>query len=98
VLSFFDRFGPIYRMQGDGSRTELLRRGARHFDLSQVVAAGELAIAAMAAETPLPAPFYVQGDAVPGTGVTYFQAALPIERAASTTQAATQPATRDGPE
>jgi hypothetical protein len=92
VLSFYDRLSPMYK--AGGGRTDLLRRGARHMDLSQLVASGDLAITGIANGTPLPVPFYVQGDPVPGSGVTYFQAVLPIDRTVPTTQ----PTTQEGPE
>src|SRR5690606_28786330 len=91
VLSFFDRFSPMQRTPERTSRVDLLRRGARGMDLSPVVAAGDLAIAGIADQTPLPIPLLVQGDTVEGTGVTFYQAVLPIDRTAPTTQPSTQP-------
>ncbi len=96
LLSFFDRFGPMsMRTTGPSAiRFDLLRRGARDLDLSQLVAAGRLAICALADDPSLPMPFYVQGKTVAGRGTTFYQGSIAIEQVAPTTQSVIQPASQ----
>lgn len=99
VLTFFDRLPPEKKQADTGgfigmaggvrtnTRTEMLRYGGRHLDLSHLLAAGQLVIVAQAeadgqtSQNPLPLPLYVDGDdAVSGTGTTLYQFALPLDR------------------
>lgn len=99
ALSFFDRlplqisrdqsFGQAVR----GSRSDLLRRGARMLDLSQVIAAGNMVILAEASG-PLPMPLFVAGEQVSGSGLNLYQFVIPLDRSAMkpTTAPSTQEA------
>jgi hypothetical protein len=86
MLSFFDRLGPSKADKANGvGRVELLRQGARDFDLSQAVEAGKLAIVARAAPnaqtiSPLPEPMSVNGAPIAGEGRVLYQFVLPIDR------------------
>ncbi len=79
LLSLYDRIAPI-RSTPQFQRSELLRRDARWLDMSDVVAAGGLAIFAVARDVPLPAPLLVEGETPEGRGDIIYQAVLPIER------------------
>lgn len=89
MLSFFDRLGPSRADKSNSqSRVELLRQGARDFDLSPAVEAGKLAIVATAAASdqsaaPLPETLTVNGAQVAGDGRVLYQFVLPIDRSAA---------------
>lgn len=97
MLSIYDRLKPPANTKDSGRRFELLRRGARHLDLSHIVAAGDLLVLA---ETggPLPFPMEVEGDPLGGTGTTYYQFVVLVDRSEQqeaedpVTQPSTQPA------
>jgi hypothetical protein len=110
MLSLFDRIRPQENTSGingfNSDRVEVVRRAAREFDLSGLVASGQLVILATGgkpgaiASSPLPFPMEVQGDRVTGSGTTFYQFALPLARnelpppwAKPEDTAATQPAT-----
>lgn len=91
MLSLFDRIRPQENSPGSQNtfntdRVEVLRRAAREFDVSGLVASGQLVILATGgkpgaiASSPLPFPMDVQGDRVTGTGTTFYQFALPLAR------------------
>ncbi|HEX4124982.1 MAG TPA: hypothetical protein VHY37_09685 [Tepidisphaeraceae bacterium] len=86
MLSFFDRLGPSRADKANSqARVELLRQGARDFDLSPAVEAGKLAIVAAAAASdqsaaPLPEPMTVNGSPIAGDGRVLYQFVLPIDR------------------
>jgi hypothetical protein len=85
MLSLFDRLPPMRNstQPGQGARVELLRRGARHLDVSAAVAAGQLVVLAESeANAPLPIPLEVEGDAVTGRGRVFYQFVLPLDRSA----------------
>jgi hypothetical protein len=110
ILSFFDRI-PVSRNrsrqqpQYEHDRVDFLRRGLRHLDLSPAISGGKMAIIAVCTSEnePLPFPLEVQGDAIAGKGVVYYQFIIPVDRSAvlkdptqATTQPATAPATQKG--
>lgn len=103
MLSLFDRMTPqpIRSGSGEDSRSELLRRGARRWDMSNVVAAGGLVVLAQAAgepgTVPLPFPLEVEGDRVSGAGTVFYQFALPLDHSKVPTlpESTTQPAQSD---
>src|SRR5205085_2752017 len=80
MLSLFDRLPPVKSGQ-QADRFEIRRRGARRFDVSHAVGAGALIVLAQAT-TPLPVPLTVEGDKPEGTGTTFYQYVLPIDRSA----------------
>lgn len=86
MLTLFDRLPPIRVQQGTATgRFELLRRGARHLDLSPALAAGGVVVMATAQEpggaaSPLPIGLKVEGDAVAGAGKTVYQFVVPTVR------------------
>jgi hypothetical protein len=89
MLSLYDRLEPQKNDRQDMSRerVEFLRRAARDWDVSEQVAAGQLVILAQAGkpgvssgESPLPFPMEVEGDRVTGTGSTFYQFSLPLDR------------------
>lgn len=83
MLTFFSRLPPVaadsVRRE---ARIELLRRGARHLDLSPALAAGNVVVIGEAFDQPLPLPLTVQGDEVPGNGRVLYQFVLPAVRKA----------------
>jgi hypothetical protein len=81
MLSFFCRLPPAQNSPQSLDRFELLRRNARHFDISQAVSAGALVVLAESRE-PLPIPLLVNGDRIGGEGTTYYQFVLPLDRSA----------------
>lgn len=83
MLTFFSRLPPAAANAGRlQARIELLRRGARHLDLSPALAAGSVVVIAEAFDQPLPLPLTVQGDEVPGNGRVLYQFVLPTVRKA----------------
>lgn len=94
LLSLYDRLIPTRADERRG-RSEILRRDARELDMSNVVAAGQLAIVAVAQSVPLPMPLHVEGEAVAGEGDIIYQAVVPIDRSVLSAQATTQPAEED---
>jgi hypothetical protein len=107
VTSLYDRVAPV-KNTGKGNdnkrdRYDLKRLGIRKIDMSQSVAAGGLVILAQDAandadgkqSSPLPYPLEVDGEKLAGTGVTFYQFALPLARVAPppTTQPTSQPTT-----
>lgn len=82
VLSFFDRLPPSKNDAATDFRAlTLLRRGARHMNLSAALAAGELVVVAQADKRPLPYTLEVNGNKTPGEGTVFYQFAFPIEHA-----------------
>jgi hypothetical protein len=98
MMSLFGRLvPPKNKSLGNGryeqDRYELMRRGARFMDLSQVLSSGSLLVLAQTANRngPLPFPIEVQGIAVQGQGTTLFQLVIPMDHGKlelSTTQQA----------
>lgn len=88
MLSLYDRLTPQTNdEQTSRERVEILRRAARDWDVSEQVAAGQLVILAQAgkpgvssSESPLPFPMEVDGDRVSGTGSTFYQFSVPLDR------------------
>jgi hypothetical protein len=91
MLSLFDRVRPQENSSAalngfSNDRVEVVRRAAREFDVSGLVASGQLVILATGgkpgaiAASPLPFPMEVQGDRVTGSGTTFYQFALPLAR------------------
>lgn len=88
MLSLYDRLEPQKNdEQNSRERIEILRRAARDWDVSEQVAAGQLVILAQAGkpgvslgQSPLPFPMEVEGERVTGTGSTFYQFALPLDR------------------
>jgi hypothetical protein len=79
VMTLFDRIPPGKNDKSMSySRPELLRRGGRELDMSQLVAAGNLVILAEVDNAPLPFPMDVEGDRMKGEGRVYYQATLPL--------------------
>jgi hypothetical protein len=102
MLSLFDRLPvmlndreDVYRQRFKSNRKDLLRRGARFLDLSQVVSGGQLVVLAMA-DGPLPIPVEVEGERIDGEGTLLYQIVLPLDRQAfenPTTQPSATPGT-----
>ena len=82
LMAFFDRVGPQPHQNDGQHRWEVLRRGGRDLNASQLVASGRLVILAEASESPLPLPLDVNGDRTPGEGLTLYEIALPLDRSA----------------
>jgi hypothetical protein len=85
MLSLFQRVAPAQNVTGT-DRVEVLRRNAREFDVSDLVAAGQLVILATAGapgaidHSPLPYPLDAEGDRMLGSGTTFYQFAMPLDR------------------
>ena len=88
LTSLYERVPISKKYTSANSRYDLLRRGARHFDMSQSMAAGELVILAQDADnelngkalSKLPFPLEVDHDVVTGEGTTFYQITLPLTR------------------
>jgi hypothetical protein len=99
LLSFYDRLPVAQNVKGEqNSRFDYFRKGVRHLDMSASISAGNMAVIAVAdnREEPLPFPLRVQGDAIQGKGVVYYQFVLPVDRSVAvkaepTTKPTTQP-------
>jgi hypothetical protein len=79
VMTLFDRIPPVKNDPATRySRPELLRRGGREMDMSQLVAAGNLVILAEVDNAPLPFPLDVEGERMKGEGRVFYQATLPM--------------------
>jgi hypothetical protein len=102
MMSLFQRLPPVPNgwrdaNKNDVDRVDLLRRGGRYLDCSNVIAAGNLLVLAEADDDrgksppPLPFPLTVWGAKVEGKGVVYYQFGVPLERIPA--PPATRPAT-----
>ncbi len=99
MTSLFDRLPVVKRYQNE-DRYDLQHRGVRRFDMSPSIAAGDLVILAQDAannsngkpQSALPFPAEIDHDVITGTGVTFYQVALPMTRVMPAP--ATQPTTR----
>lgn len=82
ISSLYERLGPIKNTPGNNDRVEVLRRGARELDISHTVGAGNLVVLAQTARdaSPLPFPLAVNGSKIDGTGTTFYQFVLPLDR------------------
>lgn len=103
LLSFFDRIpvGQNERAQNARlDRVDVLRRGARYYDLSSAISGGNVVVTSVADSDsePLPFPLEVQGDRMDKSGskgIVYYQFVLPVDRSAvAKPPPATQPTTR----
>jgi hypothetical protein len=94
LVSLYERL-PVLKQALDRSgnpdgpaRMDLRRRGSRKLDMSPAVSAGQLVILAQDAandregnaSSNLPYPLEVDGEQIPGSGVTFYQFALPLTR------------------
>jgi hypothetical protein len=82
MFSFFERLAPAKNTKGMApDRFELLRRGARKYDVSAALTNGGLVVLAESDDdrSPLPMPMEVQGDKIDGYGTTYYQFVLPLD-------------------
>ncbi|HEX8323863.1 MAG TPA: hypothetical protein VF595_08100, partial [Tepidisphaeraceae bacterium] len=82
LVSLFGRCPPMTNALNESTRTDLTRHGVRGWDVSPAVAAGAMVVLGKATG-PLPLPLTVDGETPGGTGDTFFQAVLPIDRSAS---------------
>jgi hypothetical protein len=80
MMCLFDRIPPWADAAQEDRRVDFLRRGDRQLDVSAAVSGGELVILGTASGTPLPIPMEVSGERVTGTGITYYQFILPLDR------------------
>jgi hypothetical protein len=86
IASLYDRIPPQVNRGTTADRVEVLRRAARDWDMSELVAAGQLVVLAQGGvpgalgRRPLPIPMDVEGERVTGSGPTFFQFALPLDR------------------
>lgn len=87
MVSLYERL-PFHASSDTQERFDILRRGARHLDVSQSVSAGRLVILAQDAANNLdgktlstvPFPLEVDNDKTPSSGVTFYQFSLPLTR------------------
>jgi hypothetical protein len=83
MLSLFDRLPPMSAATaGSQERADILRRGARDFDVSAAVAGGALVVLATSPQAALPIDLSVNGDLIEGSGRVYWQFVLPLDRSA----------------
>lgn len=97
VLAMFDLMPPPRnRAADDFSRFEILRRGLRQMNMSQVVTNGQMLVLAVSADRrPLPFPLLVDGDPYGGDGDVIFQTVIALDRTVpepATTATTTSPA------
>lgn len=90
LLSFFNAF-PVLRNAQDVVRGDLHRSGAREFDISGALQAGQLVVIARQDNARLPMGLQIEGESVDGGGIAIFQAVLPLTPLPSTTQPTTRP-------
>ena len=82
VVSLYGLLPPPKGDKGNGIDSfTVLRRGARNWDVSQAVLAGELVVLGQADNQPLPFPLEVNGGKVGGDGTVFYQFALPLDHA-----------------
>ena len=96
MLSLFNLL-PVYRNSTGMSRGDLHRSGARDWDISGAVQAGQLVIIARQDNRALPMPMQIEGDDVPGSGTIIYQFVLPLAplpKVAPATQSTTRPSTQ----
>lgn len=83
LASLIDRVPPMRNRQENNTfvqtRVDLLRIGARQWNVSPAIAAGNLVIIARA-QGQLPMPLQVEGEHVEGEGTIFYQAVLPLSR------------------
>lgn len=82
LVSLFGRCPPMVNYPKDQTRVDILRRGLRQWDVSPAVAAGAMVVLAKTTG-PLPIPLTVDGDTPAGSGRTFYQAVLPVDRSAT---------------
>ncbi len=94
IASLYTRLAPMRNeMSANGpDRADILRRGVRDWDMSQIVAAGGLLIIAQSHNDQLPLPLTVEGTKPEGTGTNFWQFVLPLDRSKLKAAPATQPA------
>lgn len=85
LLSLFDRLPFLANTDKSANaesytRAEMLRVNARFVDISAAVSAGRLVVLAQSDNSPMPLPMAVDGDTIPGSGVTLYQFVLPLDR------------------
>lgn len=84
MLSLFSLLPPMENVAGanTASAVSLLRRGAREWDISAAVSAGQLVVIGEAIDVPVPLPLKVNGRSVEGQGTVIAQYVLPLDRTA----------------
>ena len=91
IASLYDRLAPM-RNDKSVDRVDVLRRGVRNWDISGAIAGGGLVVLAQSNNDTIPLPLTVEGDAPEGTGTTFWQFVLPLDRS-QVNQPTTQPTT-----
>ena len=85
ILSFFDSLPPMQNSNNGADlqmdRADLVRKGARAWDVSPALADGAMVIVAQS-DGPLPFTMDVDGSPVGGEGTTVYQFVLPLDRSA----------------
>ena len=84
LLSLFDHLpAPGRDSVVKRERWDIHRAALRDLDVSGALGAGQLVVLAQSeSDSPLPNPIDVDGDPVTGTGTTYYQFILPLDRSA----------------
>jgi hypothetical protein len=84
VMALFDAIGPDRpdQSRSRNERWDVLRRGGRGLNMSQLLASGQLVILAQAVGAPVPVPLTVEGDKMDGDGTILYEIALPLDRTA----------------
>ncbi|HEY0007886.1 MAG TPA: hypothetical protein VGB55_04095, partial [Tepidisphaeraceae bacterium] len=80
VASLFDMLPPMVNEPDRQGRSEIMRIGVRQWDVSGAVAAGGMVILAQTERAPCPLPLTVDGAPPEGTGHTFWQMILPMDR------------------
>lgn len=95
MLSLFNLF-PVVRNTPGTNRGDIHRSGARDWDISGAVQAGQLVVIARQDNRPLPMSMQIEGSDVSGSGSVLYQFVLPLTPLpkSAATQPATQPATK----
>ena len=96
LLSFYNAF-PVLRNAQDTARGDIHRSGAREWDITGALQAGQLVVIARQDDAKLPMGLEIDGDPVDGGGIAIYQFVLPLTQLPrqpsiqSSTGATTQP-------
>ncbi|MBC7783024.1 MAG: hypothetical protein H7144_04220 [Burkholderiales bacterium] len=80
MVSLFDRLAPMTNEGNSVNRVDLLRRGVRNWDCSAAISAGAMVVLAQSSNDAIPIPLTVDGVAPQGTGMTFWQFIVPLDR------------------
>jgi hypothetical protein len=80
IASLFSILPPMQNPNADINRSEIIRRGVRDWDMSHVVSAGALLVIGQSNDDDIPLPLTVEGQKPVGSGTTFWQFVVPLDR------------------